>query len=157
MRPPALPCLVAILLLAASSSRAAEAGAERSTGELLSPAAERAIQRGLAFLAGRQHDDGTIGAGAFSKNVAVVSFCGMAMMAAGSTPGRGPYGAEVTRCLDFVLASTRDNGYVLSPGDPGGAEERPMYGHGFATMFLAECYGMSPRPHSAASSAARSN
>ena len=70
----------------------------------------------------------------------------MAMMAAGSTPGRGPYGAEVTRCLDFVLANVRDNGYILSPGDPGGAEERPMYGHGFATMFLAECYGMSLRP-----------
>ena len=50
------------------------------------------------------------------------------------------------KCLDFVLKSTRDNGYILSPGDPGGIEKRPMYGHGFATMFLAECYGMAQRP-----------
>jgi hypothetical protein len=66
----------------------------------------------------------------------------MAMMADGSTPGRGPYGAQVNRCVDYLLANTQPSGFICGPE----AGYGPMYGHGFATMFLAECYGMSPRP-----------
>ena len=66
----------------------------------------------------------------------------MAMMADGSTPGRGPYGRQVNRCVDYLLANTQPSGFISGPDSSHG----PMYGHGFATMFLAECYGMSPRP-----------
>ena len=64
----------------------------------------------------------------------------------GSTPGRGPYGAEVDRCLDYVLKNTQESGYIVAPRRPAAPDSRPMYGHGFATMFLAECYGMARRP-----------
>jgi hypothetical protein len=64
-------------------------------------------------------------------------------MASGSTPGRGEYGAEVDRCVQFILDSCQDSGFINVPGS---GSHGPMYGHGFATLFLAEAYGMSQRP-----------
>jgi hypothetical protein len=66
----------------------------------------------------------------------------MAFMAGGSTPGRGPYGDEVDLCLKYILDNAQDSGYINAPGS---GSHGPMYGHGFATLFLAECYGMSRR------------
>jgi hypothetical protein len=63
-------------------------------------------------------------------------------MSSGSTPGRGPYGNNVNQCVDYVLEHTQESGFVNAPE---GSSHGPMYGHGFATMFLAEAYGMSPR------------
>jgi hypothetical protein len=40
-----------------------------------------------------------------------------------------------------VLACAQPSGFITGPD----ASRGPMYGHGYATMFLAECYGMSPR------------
>jgi squalene cyclase len=48
----------------------------------------------------------------------------------------------VTRCVDYLLQSAQPSGFIAGPDQSHG----PMYGHGFATMFLAECYGMAPRP-----------
>ena len=67
----------------------------------------------------------------------------MALMAGGSTPARGPYGQQVDRALDYVLANAQASGFIC---EPAATSHGPMYGHGFATTFLAECYGMSPRP-----------
>jgi hypothetical protein len=117
--------------------------AEKSAGKLVTPAAQRAIDRGLALLAVRQRDDGSLGSGSYRGNVAVVSLAGMAWMAGGSTPGRGRHGAEVALALDYILANTQESGYVNNPQFE---HLGPMYGHGFATLFLAECCGMSPRP-----------
>ncbi len=64
---------------------------------MVTPAAQKAIDRGLAFLAERQNDDGSFGSGGYSRNVAVCGLAGMAFMSAGSTPGRGPYGEHVDR------------------------------------------------------------
>src|SRR4029079_12783028 len=44
---------------------------------------------------------------------------------------------EVQNCLDFVLNSCTESGLIASDMTQG-----PMYGHGFATLFLAEVYGM---------------
>ena len=58
-------------------------------------------------------------------------------MEAGNLPGRGKYGKEVQRCLDYVLANCQQSGLIASDASQG-----PMYGHGFATLFLGEVYGM---------------
>ena len=63
----------------------------------------------------------------------------MAFLGSGSTPGRGPYGQHVSRCVDFILANTQESGFINVPGS---GSHGPMYGHGFATLFLAEAYGM---------------
>jgi hypothetical protein len=60
-------------------------------------------------------------------------------MAAGSPPGQGPYGKNVDLCVDYILASTQDTGFINAIN---GASNDQMYGHGFATLFLAEVYGM---------------
>jgi squalene cyclase len=57
-------------------------------------------------------------------------------MGHGDLPGRGPYGENVSRGLDFVLNNVQENGLVTADAASG-----PMYGHGFATLFLAEIYG----------------
>jgi hypothetical protein len=67
----------------------------------------------------------------------------MAMLAEGSRPGRGTFGASLTRSIDFVLASCKDSGLINVPEN---TDRGPMYGHGFASMFLAEVYGVAQRP-----------
>lgn len=114
-----------------------------SGAELISPAAQRAIDAGLAWLAQQQHEDGAFGSGGYARNVAVCGLSGMAFMSSGSTPGRGPYGAQVAGCIDFLLANTQDSGFITVPG---ASTHGPMYGHGFAALFLAEAYGMTMRP-----------
>jgi prenyltransferase beta subunit len=109
---------------------------------MITPSAQRAIQKGLAFLASRQHDDGSFVSSTYGRNVAVVSLAGMAFMSSGSTPGRGPHGRHVNQCADYVLSHCQDDGYIIVSG----AESHgPMYGHGFATLFLAEVFGMAMR------------
>ena len=60
-------------------------------------------------------------------------------MATGSTPGRGPFGRQVNRCVRYLLENAKDDGYITAQTT--GVHGR-MYGHGFATLFLAEVYGM---------------
>jgi len=122
-------------------AEAAEEDVEREAAGLMTPEAERAAERGLTWLAARQHDDGGFGDGQLRGNAGVCALAGMAFLASGSTPGRGPRGACVDRCLDYLLAHCRPSGFIAGPD----ASHGPMYGHGFAVMFLAECRGMSHR------------
>lgn len=114
---------------------------EPSSADIIRPATQAAIDRGLAYLAARQQDDGSFGTNGYSRNTAVVALSGMAFLAGGNTPGRGEYGLEATRAVDFVLSCSDDSGFISLPA---GASHGPMYDHGFATLFLAEVYGMSP-------------
>ncbi|MEM8864472.1 MAG: prenyltransferase/squalene oxidase repeat-containing protein, partial [Planctomycetota bacterium] len=117
----------------------AEAGPEASALELIAPA-EDAIDRGLRYLAREQEKDGSFGSG-YGRNVAIVGLSGMAFIASGSSPGRGPYGENLDRCIDYLLENTQASGFITVGG---ATSQGPMYGHGFATLLLAEAYGMSP-------------
>ena len=117
--------------------------ADNSAAKLITPEAQKSIDRGLAVLASRQHDDGSFGSGNFRGNVAVTALAGMAMMSSGSTPGRGPYGAQISKCIDYLASCSQKSGLIVAPG---ATSRGPMYGHGFATLFLAECHGMTARP-----------
>ncbi len=85
---------------------------EKSGSELVTPKTAQATKRGLDFLVSRQHDDGSFGSSGYGRNVAVVSLAGMALIASGSTPGRGRYGRNVDRCVDFILAHTEESGFI---------------------------------------------
>ena len=100
---------------------------------------DHAITNGLKFLATTQSDDGSWEGGRFGKNVAITSLACIAMMGDGSTASRGPYSDQIMRGLTFVLESTKENGLIAAQANNG-----PMYGHGFATLFLGEIYGMTP-------------
>ena len=98
-----------------------------------------AVRNGLEYLKREQKSDGSFGVGRYSRNVAVTSLCALAFMADGHVPGRGEYGEQVQRALDFILAHSTESGLLAAEQTHG-----PMYGHGFATLFLGEVYGMSP-------------
>ena len=115
---------------------------ERTGVEFVNTAAQQGIDKGLAFLATRQQEDGAFGPGGYNRDVAVSALAGMAFIASGSTPGRGPYGSEVDLCIKYIIDNAQDSGYINAPGS---GSHGPMYGHGFATLFLAECYGMTER------------
>lgn len=120
------------------SGKASESSAQR----WITPAAARSIELGLGWLASRQNDDGSFGAGPYQGNTGVVGLCGLAFLASGSTPGRGTYGRQIDRCVDYLLSRTQQGGYINAAEYAG---HGPMYGHGFALLFLAEAYGMSAR------------
>jgi hypothetical protein len=113
---------------------------------MVTPAAQEAIDRGLAYLARQQHADGSFGTGQHRGNVAITSLCGLAFMAGGSQPGRGRHGRNVLRALQFVLDQEQQTFQgAPAPGflyNRGAIMHGPMYGHGFGTLFLAEAYGM---------------
>lgn len=68
-------------------------------------------------------------------HVGVTALACMAFMAAGNLPGRGKYGDVVTRGLGYVLACVDEQGFITANGTR-------MYSHAFATLFLAEIFGM---------------
>jgi hypothetical protein len=108
--------------------------------ELLTDGIRNTIDAGLRWLAGHQGADGSYGSGSY--RIAVTSLSGLAFMASGSSPGRGPYGGEIDKALGFILSCTDDAGFInCAP-----PSNNPMYGHGFGALFLAEAYGMTRRP-----------
>src|SRR6516165_3421108 len=111
--------------------------------EQITPETERAIQTGLAWLARSQNADGSFGNGTYRGNIAVTSLAGLAFMASGSSPGRGPYGTAIDKALAYVMANTSPSGFIVVAGS---STHGPMYSHGFGTLFLAEAYGMTHRP-----------
>lgn len=116
---------------------------EASGLKLINPEAQLAIDRGLAYLASRQHADGSFGSGSvYRRNVAVTALAGMAFLSAGHVPGQGKYGERVERAVDFIVQCADPSGYIVQRDS---SSHGPMYGHGFATLFLAEVYGMTLR------------
>jgi hypothetical protein len=110
---------------------------------MINSATDAVIQRGLAYLNARRERDGSFGTASYRGNVAVTSLAAMAFMCAGNQPNRGPYGRLVFDALNFVLG--KENVQGGQPGflhNPSASPHGPMYGHGFATLFLSEVYGM---------------
>jgi prenyltransferase beta subunit len=106
-------------------------------GDEITPQQKVAVEKGLTWLAARQTRDGSYGGEGLGKHAGITALAGLAFMQEGNLPGRGKYGDNVQRCLDFVLASCQESGLIASD-----TNHAPMYGHGFATLFLAEVYGM---------------
>jgi hypothetical protein len=119
---------------------------ERAGAELITGDAQRAINRALEYLARKQvkvgRSKGNFGGQGYAGGVATCSLAGLGFMAAGSPPGQGPYGKNVDLCVEFIVNSVQDTGFITGVG---GASNDQMYGHGFATLFLAEVYGMTQR------------
>lgn len=106
----------------------------------ITPQSAKAVERGLAWLSKKQNDDGTYGSqGGYGRHAGITGLAGLAFLAEGSVPGRGRYCQNVERCLDATLANTSDSSGLICTNE---ASSGPMYGHGFATLFLAEAYGM---------------
>ena len=112
------------------------------------------IDRGLRWLVRNQNADGSWTSDAGNKvneeyvvapggkdvhHVGVTSLAILSFLAAGHAPGRGPYGKVVEHALEFVLSCVQPGGYVAR-------DQTRMYEHAFATLAMAEVYGMSHAP-----------
>lgn len=128
--------------------------AEPFPSNLLTPGTVNAVERGLNYLAKNQ--DAETGAwlndvgyklntsyrvdNENAPHVGVTSLACLAFMSAGNLPGRGRYGENVRRGLDFVLSCVHPHtGYISKYGTR-------MYSHAFATLFLAQVYGTTHDP-----------
>ncbi len=148
-----VPCLLALLvsfsLLLNANDITEEPDFVEFENEELDPATCRAIEKGLTYLATTQQEDGSwmdvVGrkinysyVGSYDKHIGVTALACMSFLAHGNFPGRGRYGRNIERGLDFILKSMDMNGYICHG-------ESRMYSHAFATLFLAEIYGMTTR------------
>ena len=109
----------------------------------LTPEAMKAIKRGLAWLAKAQRKDGSWAYRRFGNSsgghVGITGLAGIAFLAGGNVPGRGKYGENVERAIRYVIKCTHPRTGYINSGNT------RMYSHGFATLFLAEVYGMTRR------------
>lgn len=105
----------------------------------LTPQIRTAVTRGLSWLAKNQQPEGTFTGG--GDNIGISALAGIAMLSDGSLPGEGPYGPACDKTLGYILKNCQESGLVASQN-----YGSPMYGHGFASLFLAEAYGQTSRP-----------
>jgi prenyltransferase beta subunit len=117
------------------------------------PEIDKIVLTGLEYLKSQQNEDGSwtndIGFklnhsysvdSANEHHVGVTSMAAMAFLANGSTPFRGPFATQIKKALDYVISCQKPNGYITSGSNPNASTR--MYSHAFATLFLAEIYGM---------------
>ena len=128
-------CTASMLIAGAPAAWAQTGGSGHVGVAELSPEAERAIDRGLEWLATKQKTDGSWGGGEDVSGITAVAL--MAFMLKGYFPEHGRYGDVLSKAVDFLIRRGIDGG-----GYFGGK----MYSQGLATLALSEVWGMSSRP-----------
>lgn len=112
-------------------------GAEMDDAEILRrlgppPPRDAAIDKGLAWLRSQTRADGLV---ADNHGVALTALAAMSHLAAGRGAGDAQAGPWLRQALTAVLRAQDQNGYL------GKADGSRMYGHGIATLLLAEAVG----------------
>ena len=117
----------------------ADEGRNKTNTAKLYPGADKAIDKGLAYLQKVQKEDGSWGNKA---PTAATSVCIMAFMLKGHVPGRGKYGRTMERGIDWLVKHGQSQrGYLGTPNNHAG-----MYEHGLAILALSEAWGQSKNP-----------
>jgi hypothetical protein len=103
------------------------------SNDLLVREIDDAYLKGLGFLAGSQDERGCWSDSSYGSEPGVVGMSILAFLARGDDPEFGPYRSHYKKALDYLLkAQNASTGYIGSS----------MYNHGFATLALAEAYGL---------------
>ena len=95
---------------------------------------ERSAKLGLQWLAANQGRGGNWE----SDDLGLVAVGALAFLSAGHAPGRGRYGDNVRRALDYVVSNAHPSGLLNTS-----SHRRDMYNHGLATFVLTQAYGIS--------------
>ncbi|MFT3882562.1 MAG: hypothetical protein QM703_23280 [Gemmatales bacterium] len=103
------------------------------------------IEAGLQWLAKTQSRDGhwDVPPGG-SHPIPMTALAGMALVAEGSTMTQGKYSKEIELAVEYLLSRVTKKTGLIGRADDQREQQRYMYGHGFATMFLAQVYGEEP-------------
>jgi squalene cyclase len=127
--------IVIVVLLAAATAPAVDF-TDQQVLDILEQEQEqdRAIDRGLAWLRTQQQENGSL---TKSKNgMALTGLAIKAHLSAGITFRHREHGPWLRRSLNWMLSMQEPDGYF------GKKDGSRMYGHGIATLTLAEVIGM---------------
>ena len=154
MTNPALALTTTLLLVGAglpAQQRPTSKQPLGSTEWAITAELQLAVTRGHKWLAAQQHP-----AGHWSQDIGfklnsnyqvtkynaphpgVTALALISFLAGGHLPGRGEFGQNLERGIDYLLTCVQENGFVTDSGTR-------MYSHAFATLFFAEVYGMTRR------------
>ncbi len=129
-----LPLLCLIILFASLPLRAAEPSDQEVLKILTTEQPrDRAVKKGLEYLRNQQKPDGST---SDRYPMALTAMSVMAHFAAGYPPADRQYGPWLRKSINYVLSKQNADGYF------GEADGSRMYGHGLATLMLAEALGM---------------
>ena len=126
------------LVASLSVGLAAQVAAPAAAWGAIPAQVAQAVEKGLDYLKTTQTADGSW-PDSYGKSPAVVGLALLAFMAHGEVPGRGKYRETTDKAIEYILSNVQPNGLIARAGS------QPMYNHGFATLALAEAYGMSKR------------
>jgi hypothetical protein len=98
------------------------------------------INKGLAYLAKMQLNDGHWEASGGQYPFAITALAGMAMLMEGSTLSDGKYADSIRKAVDWLMEHSQPNGLLVNPNHPSEAG-RYLFGHGYVMLFLATVYG----------------
>lgn len=130
---------IALVMVGTLLAAAIPAQARGATFIEATPQSRAAVKRGVDWLVRNQRQDGSWRtATGRPDHLGLMGLACLALMSAGNTPGKGEFGKEVSRGLDFIMKSAKPNGLLNI-----GPAHHDMYNHGLATLALAEAYGMS--------------
>jgi hypothetical protein len=102
---------------------------------------EGSVDRGLAWLIRQQRPDGSFSPLARDEP-GITGLCLLAFLSRGHLPGEGPFGPQLTRTVEYLLASQEKDGLIARQRQPYHA----AYSHGISALVLAELYGMTTSP-----------
>jgi hypothetical protein len=123
-------------------------GASPAPAGMVGPATEQAIERGLAYLASIQNEDGSWSLQGHGSKVllrsdtAATGLCLLAYQGAGYTHRQHQYADTVSRALKFLLDNQRTNGDLYRKENTISDRNVALYSHGIAALALCEAYGM---------------
>jgi hypothetical protein len=104
---------------------------------------DQIIKGALKWLASKQAPNGAWGSTDMEMQhpTAMTGYALMAFQAAGQLPGEGEYGKQVSLGMQYLLDSIATDGLMGNKNNG-----QYMYGHGVATIALAELYGQTKSP-----------
>ena len=125
-----------------------DSGAAATPAGMVGPATEEAIERGLAYLASTQKDDGSWslsghgGQVALNSRCAATGLCLLAFQGAGYTHQKHQYAETVAKGLAYLITNQRSNGDLYVRENEISDRNVALYSHGIASLALCEAYGM---------------
>ena len=132
-----VPCRLWTLPLVAAGVLVAGATGAAADPEELSAKLKLSVARGLRHLIESQSASGEFDS---EFPVAAGGLAGLALLSSGADEVNGPpeYATALRNCTTALLRRQKESGYI----DDGSSR---MYGHGFATLYLAQLYGTTSR------------
>jgi len=135
--------LFLITILGALVFRAPAAEVAKRDAVVLDEKTEAVIKGALKWLASKQQPNGAWGySGDETRHpVAMTGYTLMAFQSAGQLPGEGEFGKNVTAGMQYLVDQITPEGLFANRNSG-----QYMYGHGIASIALAELYGQTRSP-----------